>query len=227
MIHVLQVKFCLRNSQERLGLPSVLFKDSEGWGSCCASLWSGTRGRGAAPCSAVGTLPLFPVSVPGVLCCSLAAPAGMDPCPCSSRGCSVPSRGSPRFSTAQSQALSEAFLGRLQRIKGASASIKNTFNPVPLGSDFLNLVCFYPLRACAEELTAWGSTCPVHGRGTSRGSSRGNNSCFGEENRGCGCLGNQSPSSQPETPGAGVPPFFKLLKLNVIFSFPKSLFDSN
>lgn len=220
MIHVLQVKFCLRNSQERLGLPSVLFKDSEGWGSCCASLWSGRRGRGAAPCSAVGTLPLFPVSVPGVLCCSLAAPAGMDPCPCSSRG-------SPRFSTAQSQALLEAFLGRLQRIKGASASIKNTFNPVPLGSDFLNLVCFYPLRACAEELTAWGSTCPVHGRGTSRGSpARITIPVLGKRTEAVAALAIRAQAASQKLLEQAFLLFLNL-KLNVIFSFPKSLFDSN
>lgn len=170
MIHVLQVKFCLRNSQEWLGLLSVLFKDSEVWGSCCASLWSGARGRSAAPCSAVWTMVLFPLSIPGMLCCCLAALQGWISVPAAPVGAQCPPGGAPRFSTAQSQVLSEAFLGLLQRIKGANASIKNTFSPVPLGLDFLNIVCFYPLRACAEELTAWGSTCPVHGRGTSRGS---------------------------------------------------------
>lgn len=46
-----------------------------------------------------------------------------------------------------------------QCIKGANASIKNIFSPVLLGSDFLNFVCLYPLKVCAEILTAWGSTC--------------------------------------------------------------------
>lgn len=46
-----------------------------------------------------------------------------------------------------------------QCVKGANATIKNIFSPVPLGSDFVNFVWLYPLKVCADVLTVWGSTC--------------------------------------------------------------------
>lgn len=112
-----------------------------------------------------------------------------------------------------------------QHIKGANASIKNIFSPVPLGSDFLNFVCLYPLNVCAEVLTAWGCTCEVNGRNRIFLGKDNTDSSSMEKNKDEGCR-NMRPGSHPETPRTGFPPclYFCHLK-TLVFFFQKAFWS--
>lgn len=115
-----------------------------------------------------------------------------------------------------------------QHIKGANASIKNIFSPVPLGSDFLNFVCLYPLNVCAEVLTAWGCTCEVNGRNRIFLGKDNTDSSSMEKNKDEGCR-NMRPGSHPETPRTGFPPCLYFCHLKTLFFFfsESVLIDNN
>lgn len=136
------------------------------------------------------------------------------------------------FALACSQVLSEALLGLLQSPvrKGANACVTNIFSPVPLGSDFLNFVCLYPLKACAEVLAVRGSSCSVNGpRGKPRVGEQGEHPFLfcGREQR--PRLPRQPEPKQPaRNTQDWLPPLLPQpphpLK-NVDFFFPKKHFD--